>query len=142
MGVVERQSEKRAQDRRDRTKANENGRASKVSFGDMRFVDLKLNPMEQGVYDAQPLTPDELLGGLHHLAFEGYKVSVTYDGKNSCFIVSFSCSLQDRTNSGMVLVTRGRDLIDAVGLGLYKHYTVLNEVWEQEGLSRKELDRG
>lgn len=101
----------------------------RVAFGAMQFVDVRLTQTETEAYDQNRLTEEEQLDALQELVFEGYKVSVVRDVDHDCFICSLSMNDPDHDNGGYVLVTRGADVRDALGLTLYKHYTILVRDW-------------
>lgn len=130
MGQVTKGRDDALDAKRRRKTAEQSNRASRVNFGDMAFVEVRLNSLESAAYDREPLAPSEIFEGLCSLVFEGYKVSLTRDFEHDCFICSLSCVHRQMDNSGFVLVTRGSSVEDACGLALFKHHTVLLGDWK------------
>jgi len=86
------------------------------------FVKFELSRSEKAQF-ARSLPPDmaRVWDTLYRLLEDGHKLSLSYDGNNSCYIASLTCNSGSRThNHHAVLTARADNAEVALALLLYK----------------------
>lgn len=95
--------------------------AERESFQDFSFVEMRLDKSARAEFQAYvAASSNELWDDLRGMLQSGYKLSVTYQSNNDCFLASLTCKGDGDPNEGLVLTSRSDDMIDAVLLGVYK----------------------
>lgn len=99
--------------------------ARRAKFKEIEFVTLTLSKGDKKKFEtwaqAQEMTA---LGFVQTLATDGYKLSVSHDFDNDCFIVA--CTGKDTAahNNGKCFTSRAPTVEEAVFMTAYKHYVV------------------
>lgn len=115
----------------------------KIDFKKIKFVIDNLTKDHMKAFDANPPAPVDILDGIHNLAEEGASVSVKFDhwsGKG--YLASATFNMTNYQNSGYAISARGSDVTDALGILLYKYFTVAERdlsLWDygkEEGFTR------
>lgn len=70
--------------------------------------------------------------GMEELTAEGYKVSISWDAKNSCFMALMYDQNPQSDFAGYALVGRGESVWDAWCALMYRHIVILSEGWNIE----------
>ena len=121
---------------------NASERSNARRFNDAQFIQYELDKASQSACKAWEVTSDALVDAIDRLADDGYRVTVKWD----TYSASFMCSLQqihdDGRNKGYILTGRGSTGCKALKQVLFKHYTVMQEDWQEfAGFDRKaEID--
>lgn len=98
----------------------------------VKFVGIRLDRGQKSAFEAwlQEVSPN-LFDELTNLVQGGHKLGVSWDYKNTCFIVSLTCWADDDVNYSFCFSTRHGDLETALLLTVYKAVVVLLEcAWE------------
>lgn len=70
---------------------------------------------------------------LDELVVAGNRLSATFDGKNSCFIVSITNRIEGDPNKNCCFSSRSDTLDEAIWLAMYKFHVLLNgSVWTEQ----------
>ena len=96
----------------------------KTRYG-TEFVNVRLDAnsrpiVEQWVVDNEP----ELGTMIEALVSDGYKLSLNLDTRHDCFICAFTGTDENRENRGLCMTSRASTAMEALWVGLYKHYVV------------------
>jgi hypothetical protein len=92
---------------------------------DASFADVKLNASEKDVYLQWVKTTDaNCIDTLESLIADSYRVSVKYDYNNNCTVVSLTQQDTKHHNSGLVIMSRGSSVDDALLLSGYKVFVL------------------
>lgn len=97
------------------------------SYGDWQFVNINLSTADQKHF-AEWFNDNEtgLLSMLSEVNADGYKVSISYDFDNECYICALSGTKNTNDNNGCTITARSAEWIEAIGLALYKHVVMCN----------------
>lgn len=102
-------------------------------FNSFEFVNVDLNDKQAKELKAQPAWSEEWSDALDRFLEQGYKVTIKSEARTGGFAAFASAESEDSDNAGLVLTGRGSVAIKAVRQVLYKHFSVLAEVWRKEG---------
>lgn len=117
-----------------------NGKSPKANsrnpkdWKDFEFVDIKLSDADKAHFKQQYAeNAPELFDALVTLVEGGYKLTISGDERNACFISSLTCKHEADDNYGYVLTSRSDDLYECMLLGAFKHiYLCKDGVWPKE----------
>lgn len=88
----------------------------------VRFINIRLGKSDVDACKALQLSQEDVWGWFERLTDGGYKISLSYDDKNSCNVVSVTgaaaCSVPE--NAGLCVQARGPALYDAICAAYYK----------------------
>lgn len=122
-------------------KGSRNGVSSLQGFS---FVDVRLSGTDKQWLAAADLDKEFPIEMLFDLVSQQYKASLTFDSKNSSFIVSITDKATDSQSKNSVLSGRGSTLLNAWYSLAYKHFRVLDGEWQNAdssgGGSRSDFD--
>lgn len=76
-----------------------------------------------------PPKPADFVKWLEKLAYDGYKISVTYDLNNQCFQASLYAVYESTPNPGLMLSMRHVDLALAIGALMTLHDEHYGGIW-------------
>jgi len=107
-----------------KNKSGNNGGRPSAQFIKYRLTEKELDAAR----DARPQDA-ELVGIVQQLTAEGYKFSASYDSYGGGIQVFITPTSPDSPNAGFTLSARAPDLLSAVGVLLYKHYTLFSQEW-------------
>lgn len=93
------------------------------------FLDVRLTDAQLEEADAWKCSPLQMLEGVHVLAMEGYKLTVSYSAQAGCSTATLMAGTQQGTASGYAVSARGENSADALKLLLFKHHFVLERDW-------------
>lgn len=115
----------------DMVRGNGNGRAPKAdkpSFSDFQFVSYTLSKSEKVAFSKwwEEKASDAFVF-VSEVVNSGYKVSLSWDAENDCYIATFTCMEKKSPNYCLVMSSRSDDLWEAIGINLYKHYVLFSE---------------
>lgn len=117
-----------------------NGKSPKASsknpsdWRNFEFVQINLSDADKTHFGEMLETAaDELDDAMATLLESQYKLSVTYDERNSCFIASLTAKHETDDNWGYVLPSRQGDMWSAIRLAAFKHVHMCKDgVWPKE----------
>lgn len=102
------------------------------NFSDWKFVNINLSAA-----DTEKFTQfyseyaDSTYEQLAEVVSDGYKLSLSYDIENVCFIAALSGTKNTTLNKGRTITARSSDNLEAISLLLFKHLVMCNsEEWE------------
>ena len=104
-----------------------------------RFVDVQLTAEARAAFLANKPDADEVLYGICVLLGGGYRVGCSYSGERHSFIVSLTCREHGDANEGLCMTSFASDLVTALSLALFKHYTLCEGVWTSGGAGESDL---
>lgn len=110
-----------------------NGKPKSSSGQWTQFVNVSIAhvPWER-VVEAFPVGKD-LFERFNHWLGEGYRLAFGYDVKTDCISVAVTCKDDNSPNHGKTMTSFAPSWIEALQAALYKHYVLLDEVWEPDG---------
>lgn len=94
------------------------------------FVNVNLTSQQKEqfrAWDYDDATAVDLMEGLLR---NGYKCSGSWDSKFSAFIVTLTCKEPGDANYGLAMSGRAATLREAEAVTVFKHFAVLEQVWE------------
>ena len=101
----------------------------------MTFVDYRLNTKQKKEFSGWLKDhSDDLFEMLETLLLTGHKLSVSYDDKSGSSIATVICRDTSSQNAHCCVSSRHASPLDAVGVALFKHFTILAD------LSWKDID--
>lgn len=84
---------------------------------------------------------EQTIDGLERLILDGYKVSMSHDKYNDCVGVFATMPDQSHQNHGMCLTARGPGMLPALKMLIYKHFHILDAVWDTEVNQENQRDQ-
>ena len=102
---------------------------SNGSFGDFKFVNVRLDKADQEWMGAANLADEFPLTGVISLATEGYKFSLSEDAANHSYVASLTDRRAGSPTEKHILTGRGSTPIDAWFSLCYKHLVKCQEDW-------------
>lgn len=94
-----------------------------------RFIDVPLPGERRGEFIAWMKAQGDVVRALQDLADDGYRVGVSYSGKQSAYTVSVTCRAEGDPNEGLCMTSFAALLPTAIWLAVYKHTVVTGGVW-------------
>lgn len=109
-------------DSKQKTKHGTRGGTKTPRFDSTRFVAYELDVAQQAACKGWGVTSDDLWQEMLALVDDGYKISIKYDDKSSCY-AAFLIGGDDPgdPNHGFILSGRGTTPAKAFKQGLFKH---------------------
>lgn len=104
---------------------------SKRSFTFAGFVVAELSEKQRADLSMQSLTLEVLENTLIEVVQAGYKVSVSWDKDNSCYLALMMPAETTHDNAGWILSARSSEPVKAIKQLFYKHFTLLKEDWSR-----------
>lgn len=98
--------------------------AAKAEQGWLGFVEVPLSDDDKASLAQGHFEAEDAFSFLEELANDGYKVSISQDAKNSCYIASATGRHPDDPNNGYTLSGRGPDVLGSLAALAYKHITL------------------
>ena len=107
---------------------SQSGSKPRPNFQDFTFASYTLSKSEKDSFNKWWETHSADVGiYLSEIVNSGYKQSASWDNANDCYIVSFTCLDERSQNYCVILSSRSDDLIEAIGLNIYKHVVLFAE---------------
>jgi len=106
------------------------------------WVNQKLTDEDKEVIKASAPDFERVLGDFGALAFEGYRLSVSYDDYSKAVQASLVCASPGKPNSGCGISARHPDLDTALLYLLYKVTTIGNRPWRDFAPPPRQSDWG
>lgn len=108
-----------------------NARKNKPKFEDFKFVQIRLYEADKDTFEKWRVTAGQDVDILlARLALDGYKMSVSWDDNNSCYIASHTCLNEKDENYCLILTSRSDDMFEAMALNAFKHFKMCHDcVW-------------
>lgn len=97
-----------------------------------RFVRSELTAQEKEHVKSQEYSWDDIPEHLNALVEAGYKVSISADKRSDAVAVWLSPIEESNSNYGFVLSARGPNVLAALAVAIYKHYTKFDGVWPKD----------
>lgn len=96
------------------------------------FVNIPMTDKDKETYTAW-FTVNEtfLTESVAELVWAGLKLSVVFDCDNDCYIATFTGKGHPQFAMRMAMSARHRDLLNAIGLLVFKHYVMADRDWTQ-----------
>lgn len=114
-----------------RGKKGQNGAAERRSGASVWFVNVAVSVNDEGkIADFLP-SADAVYDAMVEVMTSGYRVGFNYDMSRDAVICSLTCRDDKSPNNGGVLNAFAGDWFTALRVVLYKHYVILNEVWNE-----------
>lgn len=111
-------SSEHLQSRRGKARQAE-GQVAWQGFVDVPLTDEDKASLAEGHFEAA-----DAFSFLEEMVEDGYKVSVSQDAKNSCYVASATGRRPDDPNNGYTLTGRGPDVVGSLASLAYKHITL------------------
>lgn len=93
--------------------------------GQIEFVVITLTEDQEKVFRGwQTQMEEHWWGELATVVSLGYKLGVSFDAGNACFIVSLTCKVENDVNEDLCMTARADDWLEALQLILFKHQVV------------------
>lgn len=93
------------------------------------FVDVKLTAEQDAAFDVWDATDEDVITLLQEANSGGYKLSVVWNGSNSTFIASLTCTDKDIVNAGYTMPAFSSSWYEAIRLLVFKHFYVTEGNW-------------
>lgn len=107
------------------------------------FVRCELTEIHKEDLRANPYSMMQIAEWLNSAAIMGSKLSLTYDGGNSTYIVSLTDRNPDSENAGLTVTGRGNGFVNAVQSLMYKVEVIMHDKpWRQFEAEGKNEDFG
>lgn len=101
---------------------NEHAKRNQNSWMNMVFIDAKLTVEQGEAFMAwRKAKPDNVEPALEKLFSDGYRMSLSWDDQNSCFIASITIKSETHENRSKCLTARSDDLFEVMAMAAYKH---------------------
>lgn len=94
-----------------------------------KFVDVKLSQDEKADFLRQDYDDKFLVTVLQSLCDDGYRVGCTWSSETQAYTVSVTCRNFESPNNGLCMTSFAKTIRQAIGLAVYKHTVVTDEVW-------------
>lgn len=102
--------------------------ANKAYNKDYRFVNRTLTTEELTAFDTWYQSKDRKVDAAMEEAFaDQYKIAVSYDEKNNCFIASMTFKSEKGINVNKSLNARSDTWLEALALAVYKHHVIFEQ---------------
>jgi len=114
--------------------------AGKNTFSkDFKFINRTLTVAEDDSFIKWFQGKDRQADNAIEQAFaDEYKVSLSYDEKNNCFIASMVSKAEKSLNTNKCLMARSDSWLEAIAMVVYKHHVIFNQgAWESEENGRQ-----
>lgn len=96
-------------------------------FLDFEFVNYKLTKDDKKQFDKWASdNADKLIPLVTQLFEAGYKLSISPDLDNLCYIATITSTKHSAHNKMSAMTSRSDDWTEAVMIGLYKHFVVFD----------------
>jgi len=99
-------------------------------FVDIVFVEVRLAGDEFDMIEEEYPTADASFDAMSYLIEGGYKISFGFNPANGMAICSITCRKEGSNNEGKCLTSFAVGWYDALRVGLYKHFILLKEEWD------------
>lgn len=111
--------------------ARGNGKGSEPGNGTSmpRFVDVKLSAEQREVFATSSWTEADVVVELTRLVSSGYRVGCSWSSEHQSYTVSLTCRAPGDENNGLCMTSFAGNLVTALALAVYKHWTVSGGVW-------------
>ena len=105
---------------------------AKREFTRIQFVNLRLTGEDKKTFEKwRKDNEDDLFALLETIILEDIRVSVSFDGKNRTYIVSFTCRDELSPNNGFCVSSRHDEVVTAVLVAIFKHQVVIaDQTWD------------
>ena len=103
------------------------------------FVDVELTPQEKEAVKALIPKVDDVWSEVLRLVFQGYKLTLSYDGRHNSHNASLTCRSEGDPNNGYTLSGRGGTVWSAVCSLWYKHDVALQGHWDTAKMQQQKL---
>lgn len=107
--------------------------AEKKPWIPAKFVRSELTAQEKEHVKSQQYVWDDIPEHINALVEAGYKLSISADKRTDAVAVWLSPIEDSNPNFGYVLSARGPDVLSALSVAIYKHYTKFDGVWPKDG---------
>jgi hypothetical protein len=114
------------------TRPVNNGAEARNRYNPPQFIKRRLTDKELEAAKAAADTYSDVGEIFGQMIDEGYKVSASHDGWGGGVQVFMTTGDADSENYGYTLSARGPNLIAAVAVMCYKHYTLFLTRWPKE----------
>lgn len=112
-----------AQDAR-RRKAEEKRKASENAYQWRGFVNVSVDESWRSTFDAWVLDDDLTSGALFDIVEMVGKVSLSYDGKQGCYLAALTVTAEGRPDRGLCVTARSTDLFKALWRVVFIYWQV------------------
>lgn len=102
------------------------------------FVNVELSDSQKKAVKATLNKGAEQWARVIDLVMDGYKLTVSFDDRNTSFVFAMTCRDPNDDNRGLTLTARGGSLASAVAAWVYKHDEILKGRWDKAA----EITRG
>lgn len=103
---------------------------------DITFLRWQMTTDQKNTWKkVQEKTPFAHVDMLDDLIGQGYKISVSFDEKNDTYNCTITCpkTLNMTDNAGYAFSTRAKTALEAMDMGLYKHYVLCDkQQWDTD----------
>ena len=103
-------------------------------FAEVSFVNIRISADEKPAFDSwAEKQAKRVWEMIQSLADSGYKLSISPDLENSCYIATLTGTKHAVRNKNKAISSRSDDVIEAILLSAYKHVVLFGEgEWEGE----------
>lgn len=111
------------------TNGKQKGKKSGSEERAFRFINYTLSKQDGEWLESADLETEFPLSLVCELATEGYKFSVSFDGKNQCYLASLTDRDEGSPFYNSCLTGRGSTPVDAFHALLYRHLVLSERDW-------------
>ena len=117
------------------TKKDRQGKAPKGGkserFNDVQFIQRELDKNETAACKAWDVDESHVFDAIHKLCEGEYSFSLKWDSFSDCYACFVQFRGEDGPNKGFILTGRGSSPFKAAKQALFKHYQLLDCLWEE-----------
>lgn len=110
------------------------------SFSDYNFIRYSPTVQDKAAVKTFIASGVDPMSALMDILENGYKLSLSFDAKNDCFIASLTCNATADTNFKSILTGRGADPTTAIYWLAYLHFHRFDGVWVEDTMGGWDLD--